>query len=73
MATNPVAAIHEDAMRAVMTAERVNDTGAIRATWRNVGVALRHIRDWPDPDNPYSPLLTVLLPSLFVLVAFAFR
>ena len=34
---------------------------------------LRRIRDWPDPDNPYSPFLTVLVAAVFVLAGIAFR
>jgi len=46
---------------------------ALRQAWRALCAGLRRVRDWPDPDSPYSPFLTVLVAALFVLIALASR
>jgi len=46
---------------------------SLRDVWRSVCNGLRRIRDWPDQDSPYSPLLTVLIPALFILIVLATR
>jgi len=52
---------------------RTSVRASIREGWRRVCAGLRHVRDWPDPDSPYSPLMTVFVAALFVLTAIAFR
>ena len=62
---------------------RIENTGAVlrqtgirpslRNAWQSVCAVLRCVRDWPDPDSPYSPFLTVLVAAVFVLVALASR
>lgn len=45
----------------------------LRDVWRSICQGARRVRDWPDPDSPYSPFLTVLVPSLFILFVLATR
>jgi hypothetical protein len=58
------------------TSSVLSETGfrpSLRDGWRSIGDALRRVRDWPDPDSPYSPFLTVLVAASFVLFSLAFR
>jgi len=46
---------------------------SIREGRHRVSWWLRRIRDWPDPNNPYSPLLCVSVVGLFVLAVWIAR
>ena len=63
-------------MRIQNTSAVVTQAGirpSLRNSWRSVCAVLRRIRDWPDPDSPYSPFLTVLVAAVFVLTVLASR